>query len=91
MTDSPKFTAYNQATEPFRIDRLRTVWGYVVGLADHYGNAELPNKIVGLHDHKGILTVRWKVDGTAGEKEFFSRAWKSGIGDFCDNVEHEMA
>ena len=91
MDNSPTFTAYNQATEPSRIDRLRTVWGYVVGLADHYGNRDLASKIAELHDHKGILVVRWKEDGTAGEKEFFSRAWKSSIGDFCDNVEHEKA
>ncbi len=91
MANGPVFTAYTEATEAFRIDRLRTVWGYAVGLADHYGNLDFKKKVAELHDHKGILTVKWKEAATAGEKEFFSRAWKSDIGDACENVEHEDA
>jgi len=37
--ETPTFTAYNSATEPFRLDRLRIVWGYTVALADCYERA----------------------------------------------------
>ena len=90
MPTTPKFTATNQTTESGRIDRLRTVWGYAVALAEHYGNRGLRRKIAGLHDHKGILTITWKSTATAGEKEFFVQAWKS-VGDLTENVEHERA
>lgn len=90
MMQEPVFTAYNQATESSRIDRLQRVWGYAVGMADHFGNTQFPDKVARLHDHKGILTVLWKSDPTPGEKEFFSSAWKSSIGDGSDIVEHEF-
>lgn len=91
MEDEPLFTANNQETETHRIVRLHMVWGYVVALAEHYGNRDIFKKVTRLHDHKGGLVVTWKEEGTAGEKEFFDLAWLSNIGDGCDSVEHEKA
>jgi len=76
--------------EEWRIFRLERVIGYVVALAEHYGNRELLDKIFELEDSKGMLTVYWKVEPTQGEKELFAEAWKSQIGDGCDTVEHLM-
>jgi hypothetical protein len=89
MAHGPKFTASRQDTESFRIDRLHSVWGYAVALADHYGNGDLRKKVAALHDHKGSLTVKWKKKATEGEREFFRRAWESDIGDGSSAVEHE--
>jgi hypothetical protein len=90
MNNEPRFTAYNQATEPSRLDRLKMVWGYAVALADQCGNAAFTSAVAELHDHKGILGIVWKRSPSAGEKEFFSRAWKSSVGDRTDIVEHEL-
>jgi hypothetical protein len=87
---TPKLTAYNSVTEPSKIPRLQNVWGYVVALADHYGNRTFSAKVAGLNDHKGILEVAWRSEPTEGEKEFFLRAWKSSIGDNSDQVEHRV-
>ena len=62
-----------------------------VELADHYGNGTLLDKVASLYDHEGTLTVGWKTGPSEGEKEFFTKAWESVIGDGCDNVEHEHA
>ena len=90
MKNKPAFNAYNEGSEPFRINRLHAVWGYAIAQADHYGNSDLQTKVAELYDHKGILIVKWKEAGSPGEKDFFSRAWTSCIGDSSDNVEHEI-
>lgn len=85
----PIFSAFNEATEPDRLNRLRSVWGYALGLADNSGNANFEGIVAELHDYKGELTVRWRVTPTLGEREFFVRAWESSVGDGCPNVQHE--
>lgn len=88
--DHPTITATNSLTEPDRIERLTRVYGYAVALADVHGVGEgFIEKFSQLHDHKGTLIVFWSEDPTAAEKEFFSRAWASKIGDGSLNVEHE--
>lgn len=86
----PTLTANREDEEPHRIVRLNCVLGYVCALADHYGNRELLGKLENLHDHKGDLTVTWKAEPTEGEKEFFTEAWMSAIGDGSPNVEHAL-
>lgn len=81
-------SAYNQATESWRLGRIDRVVGYVCALADHYGNFEVLSKVAALEDCKGTLTVTWRKTPTPGEKDFFLKAWESSIGDGADNVEH---
>ena len=88
--DHPKITATNSNTEADRIERLNRVYGYVVGLADAAGNGGLLGKLSQLHDHKGKLMVLWFKPPTDDEKAFFTRAWRSKIGDETDNVEHQV-
>jgi hypothetical protein len=73
-----------------RLTRLQRVIGYVCALADHTANESVLDKVAALNDHKGEMNVRWKVAPTAGEKEFFVKAWESVIGDGCDTVVHEV-
>jgi hypothetical protein len=88
--DHPKITATSSATEPDRIERLNRVYGYAIGLADHQGNTECITKLARLHDHKGSLIVLWLAAPTEEEKQFFSRAWASQVGDGTTTVEHEI-
>lgn len=74
--------------EPFRLERLHRIVGYVCALADHYGNAQVLSKISKLYDHKGHLTVTWNSSPTKGEKDFFKDAWFSVIGDCSDSIDH---
>jgi hypothetical protein len=90
MQNEPKFSAYREAEEGFRLDRLRMAWGYAVAVADRVRNHEFPTKVAELHDHKGVLTVSWNVAPTDGEKDCIDSAWKSGIGDPQSCVEHEV-
>ncbi len=76
--------------EPFRIDRLNRVIGYVYALAESQGNRKILGKVERLHDHKGTLTVTWRNRPNEEEKRYFLRAWESVIGDGADNVEHSV-
>lgn len=87
--DHPTITATNGHTEPDRIERLERVYGYALALADSAGNARFIEKLTQLHDHKGTLIVFWHEPPTALEKEYFSRAWASKVGDGTTLVEHE--
>ena len=75
----------------WRLPRIQRVIGYACALANHYGNDTLLDKVESLYDHEGTLTVGWKREPSEGEKEFFTKAWDSMIGDGCDNVEHQQA
>ncbi len=88
--DHPAITATNSDTEPDRLERLNRVYGYAIGLADGDSNGACITKIARLHDHKGTLIVTWHVAPSAGEKEYFGRAWQSLVGDRSENVSHEM-
>jgi len=89
--DHPTLTATNSMTEPDRIERLTRVYGYVVALADMQGmETGFIEKFTQLHDHKGTLIVFWNDAPNDVEKEFFTRAWASKIGDGSSNVEHEI-
>ncbi len=88
--DHPKITATNSTTEADRIERLNRVYGYALGLADAAGNQEFLGKLSHIHDHKGRLMVVWFNPPTEQEKEFFTRAWQSKIGDETVNVEHQV-
>lgn len=87
--DHPIISATNSNTEPDRIERLTRVYGYVVGLADYFGNPDFIGKISQIHDHKGQLIIFWAAEPTEQEKGFFVRAWESKIGDGTQNVAHE--
>ena len=88
--DHPSITATRSNTEPDRIERLNRVYGYAVGLADHFSNTQFITKLSQIHDHKGVLTVVWNVAPTDAEKQYFVRAWESLVGDGSNNVEHAV-
>ena len=82
-------TANRSDEEPGRLIRLERILGYVHGLACHYGNSDLLDKVVSVHDHKGDLTVVWREKPADGEMEFFNKAWRDGIiGDDWGPIEH---
>lgn len=89
--DHPALTATNADTEPDRIERLNRVYGYAIGQADADANGECITRLMRLHDHKGALIVTWHVAPSAPEKDYFTRAWLSLVGDRSDNVTHEVA
>lgn len=88
--DHPTITATNSQTEPDRLERLTRVYGYVMALADAAANQRFVEKLSQLHDHKGTLIVFWNEAPLDEEKEWFTRAWASKIGDGSSNVEHEV-
>ncbi|MFA6636728.1 MAG: hypothetical protein WCV56_06470 [Candidatus Omnitrophota bacterium] len=88
FTDSIKLTCSGE--EKSRRERLQRVIGYVYALASRSGNGDFLDKIDSLDDHEGQLTVKWKSAPTDDEKELFSKAWESSIGDGAPNVDHEM-
>ena len=90
VLDHPTITATNSFTEPDRIERLGRVYGYVAALADIAGKSSFIEKFTQIHDHKGTLIVFWHDAPTEDEKEFFSKAWASKIGDGSTNVEHDV-
>ena len=87
--DLPTITASNSHTEPDRLERLQRVVGYAMALADVAGNAGMVEKVTQLHDHKGTLIVFWHEPPTDEERDYFTRAWASKVGDGTLNVEHE--
>lgn len=87
--DHPTITATNGFTEPDRLERLQRVYGYALALADAAGNARFVEKLTQLHDHKGTLIVFWHEPPALDERDFFTRAWASKVGDGTLNVEHE--
>ncbi|NHZ43445.1 hypothetical protein [Massilia aquatica] len=88
--DHPTITATNSFTEPDRIERLTRVYGYVVALADLAGVEGFIEKFTQIHDHKGSLIVFWNDAPSEQERQFFTQAWSSKIGDGSSNVEHEV-
>jgi hypothetical protein len=88
--DHPSITATNAHTEPDRLERLQRVYGYAMALADSADNAGFVDKLTQLHDHKGTLIVFWHAPPSAGEQDYFSRAWASKVGDGTTRVEHEF-
>jgi hypothetical protein len=88
--DHPTITATNGDTEPDRLDRLNRVYGYVIGQADITDDKNCIGKIANLHDDKGTLYVSWRVQPTDQERNFFSRAWRSQIGDETTHVVHQL-
>jgi len=88
--DHPSITATNAQTEADRIERLQRVYGYAMALADSAGNAGFVDKLTQLHDHKGTLIVFWHAAPTLEERDYFSRAWASKVGDGTTRVEHEF-
>lgn len=84
-----ELSSYEHTQE--REQRLRDTLIYVLALADQAENELVFSKVSQLHDHKGILTVTWHSAPTTSEKEFFSKAWASSVGDGADNVEHELS
>ncbi len=88
--DHPKISATNSNTEPDRIERLNRVYGYAVAVADDAGDQAFLGKLSHLHDHKGTLIVVWFEEPTDTQKEFWTKAWKSKVGDESTHVEHEV-
>lgn len=87
-----ELTASNSETEPFRINRLHRVWGYVLKCAmDADMIASFTEGLVGLHDHKGTLEVKWRRKPSKEERMWFSEAWESPIAfEVRDFVEHKL-
>lgn len=88
--DHPTITATNSPTEPDRLERLQRVYGYAMVLAEGAGNVHFVDKLTQIHDHKGTLIVFWHSPPLDEERDYFSRAWASKIGDGTLNVEHEF-
>jgi len=87
--DHPTLTATNGHSEPDRLERLQRVYGYAMALADSAGNPGFVDKLTQLHDHKGTLIVFWHAAPAPDERDYFTRAWASKVGDGTPNVEHE--
>jgi hypothetical protein len=60
-----------------------------MALADSAGNAAFVDKLTQLHDHKGTLIVFWNETPDDAERDIFTRAWASRVGDGTTRVEHE--
>ncbi len=88
--DHPRMSATNGHTEPDRIERLDRVYGYAMALADADGDAAFVDKLTQIHDHKGTLIVLWHEPPTEAEKDYWTRAWASRVGDGTRAVEHEF-
>ena len=54
------------------------------------GNQHFIEKFSQIHDHKGTLIVFWHDVPTDEEKNYFTAAWASKMGDGSTNVEHEI-
>lgn len=87
--DHPTITATNGHTEPDRLERLQRVYGYAMALAEVAGNLRFVDKLTQIHDHKGTLIVFWHEPPFEEERDYFTRAWASKVGDGSMNVEHE--
>lgn len=87
--DHPTMTATNAVAEPDRLERLQRVYGYATALADGLGDGGFVDKVTQLHDHKGTLIVFWHEPPLDAERDYFTRAWASKVGDGTLNVEHE--
>lgn len=88
--DHAKISATHSETEPDRIERLNRVYGYAMALADTDGNATCITKLAKLHDHKGTLMVIWHEAPTEFERIYFTKAWRSKVGDESTQVEHAL-
>jgi hypothetical protein len=88
--DHPTITATNSFTEPDRIERLNRVYGYAAALADAAGVLHTIEKCSQLHDHKGTLIVFWHEPPTDVERNYWTRAWASRVGDGTTAVVHEF-
>jgi hypothetical protein len=88
--DHPTITATNSQTEPDRIERLDRVYGYAMALADLDGNPAFVEKLTQIHDHKGTLIVFWHEPPTDVERNYWTRAWASRVGDGTTAGVHEF-
>lgn len=88
--DHPTITATNSQTEPDRIERLDRVYGYAMALADADGNPGFVEKLTQIHDHKGTLIVFWHTPPSEAERDYWTRAWSSRVGDGTTAVVHEV-
>lgn len=83
-----RVSADKSEIDPWRLDRLQRVIGYVCALADFDANDQTLDKLESLYDHKGELWVYWKTEPTEEEKKFVDWAWSSAIGDISKSVGH---
>jgi len=74
--------AYRADEEPWRIERLWRLVGWVVA-KDERGHRE---RILGLHDHKGILTVTWDSEPSGEARALIIEAWDA---EFEVTIDHE--
>ena len=65
-----ELTAYNEATEPDRIERLARVNTML------RTQTKVETRILQLHDDKGTLSVNWGDQPTAREIVTVARAWE---------------
>lgn len=78
-------TANRSVEEPWRIDRLNQVVGWLLcNIARNKGYNQMhqiSDSLHSLHDHKGFMTVTWKHEVTADEKYYITEAWHGPVGD----------
>ena len=90
MTD---FSATNSDTEPYRYDRLVSVWTAVLSFVHALRPEDartLALMVDELNDHKGVLTVTWRnAEARYKFKGLFEQAW-TWSGEHEDAVEHEL-
>jgi hypothetical protein len=87
--DHPPPAATTGHSEPDRLERLQGVHGDAMALAEGAGNPGFVDKLTRLHDHKGTLIVFRHAAPAPDERDYFTRAWASKVGDGAPNVEHE--
>jgi hypothetical protein len=61
-----------------------------MALADLDGNPAFVEKLTQIHDHKGTLIVFWHEPPTDVERNYWTRAWASRVGDGTTAVVHEF-
>jgi hypothetical protein len=88
MQNFPTVDANRSQEEPWRLSRLERVIGYVFALAEYAGDEYFFEKVESLYDHKGEITITWRKQPSDKQKDFFSKAWFSQIGDGSLSVEH---
>jgi hypothetical protein len=54
------------------------------------GNPGFVEKLTQIHDHKGTLIVFWHEPPTEAERDYWTRAWSSRVGDGTAAVVHEF-
>jgi hypothetical protein len=86
----PALSAYNEESEPWRLDRLAKAHAYAKGVMSNDPTCPSLDELVhALHDHKGFILVTWRVRPTKALRNAYVRAWESS-GEISDYVTHRV-